>query len=251
MLKYGNKTPMRIRLTAASNIAARVNLKAITRSGILNMNVITTADGKLSAGVTGIDDFPIMISASDPTDAFLPNQCWVNISLELNKDEHISLASGFVYIDKGVTWPNASLVDAVPGRGFITEVASANPAANAELTLTVPDGELWQVKAISTHFTADANVADRVPHFVFTGPGGLLIHTWAAAVFAASEAAFISCAKWGLISGVSNMDDFRIEMPSDIWLPPASTITSVTQNLQAGDDYTAMVVLVEKFFGQA
>lgn len=251
MLKYGNRTQLRLRISAAADIAGVVLLRALTRNGISSIPILTTVDGKINANVVRIDDFPIMASAVDTADAFKPNQCWANISLEISNAETISLASGFVYVDKGITWPNASLTDAVPGRGFITEIASANPAAGAELTLTVPDGELWHVKAISTHFTTDANVADRVPHFVFTGPGGLLIHTWAAAVFAASEAAFISCAQWGNISGVSNMDDFRIEMPSDIWLPPASTITSVTQNLQVGDDYTAMVVLVEKFFGQA
>lgn len=251
MLKYGNTLQLRLRLSAAADVVGVVRLKVITRHGMAEINVNTTADGAINSDTLGVDDFPIMVSATDADDTYAPNQCWANIELEIGEEEWFGLCSGFIHEDKSVSYPNTSMADAMPAHGRIVEVDGANPAAGAECLIPVPVGEIWQLKTLNVRFDCDSNVADRVPHFVFTGPGNMLIHTWAAAVFAADEGADISCAQWGLISGISNADDFRIELPSNIWLPPESTITTETQGIQVGDDYGVPCAVVEKYFAQA
>jgi len=251
MLRFGNKTPMRLRLTAAADIVGEVALRGFTRHGMIELHANTTADGVIGVTVIGIDDFPIMLSVGDVADAYGPNQCWVNVNLEMNEEETISLCSGFVYVDKGVGWPNMNHVDAVPGRGRFAEAQSNDAAAGAELLMTVPAGELWKLNFLSVQLTTDANAADRVPHFVFTLPGGVVLHTWAAQTITASQVTQISAAVWGVISGIINQDDYRVELPHELWLPAGSTVTTVTENLQVGDNWAVLTAQVEKFFAQS
>ncbi len=250
MLKEGSARPMRLRLSAAADIVGEVTLRAITANGVIDLNVNTTADGIVNADTVGIDDFPIMISAIDEGDAYSPNQCWANISLELNEIETISLASGFVYLDKGIGWPDMNHVDAVPGRGFITDVASPNPVAGAEFALTVPAGELWHVKAGSFTFVTAVAAANRLIHVVFTTDGGVIYDVFVLSVQTASLTRIHSLMKMFGSNDEADDDNIQISIPEDIWLTPGSTIASDTQNLQAADDFTALTLVVEKFFAQ-
>lgn len=249
MLKWGNKTPMLLRGEAASNIAGTVKVRGFTRSGIIEFDIVTTADGKLAGNTLGISDFPIMLSITDPANAYLPNQCWSTVELEINEEETISLCSGFVFGNHGPTWPATTHISPVPGRGHFVEVQSADPAVNTETSITVPDGELWHVLAMSVTLVSDANGGERKPHFVFTYPTGVIIDAFAATTQGVSITRKYSVAKYGALATSDGDNDIAAPLPHEIFLPPTSTITTETENLRAGDNYGKLSVQVEKFFG--
>lgn len=251
MLKFGNKTPMRLRISACSNKVGEVRMRGFTRNGMIILNTQTTADGKVSTDNIGIDDFPVFISVVDPADAFLPGQAWGNVSLEIGENDTIPLCSGFIYGDKGVMWPDANHVDSVPGRGFLTTVSSADPAANTEVTVTVPDGELWLVHRLNVALVTDANAANRRVHFVFTDPGGGVCEAISTSDHPASTNRAYHVATYGTKGGTQVGGNEMIGLPSNLWIGPAGTITTETLSKQAGDNYGVMKVFVEKFFGFA
>ena len=250
MLKYGSTKPMRLRLSAASDIAAEILMRGITRNGVINHGVNTSADGLINADVIGIDDFPIWVSAVDEGDNFLPGQCWANISLELSEKETISLASGFVHQDKGIMWPSASHIDVMPGRGFITDVATTNPTAGVELTITVPDGEIWRLLQFSTVLVADATSISRRPHWRVTQPGGTETEFWTPGDQTANQTIpYFGQNAAGNFNN-SNANHMMVPIPDQLFLGPAATFVSDTINFQAGDNWEAMNMRVEKFFSQ-
>lgn len=251
MLKFGHKIPLRLRLSAASDIVGEIKLKGFTRHGIIDLPVITTADGVVNADTVGIDDIPIMISAVDEGDTFAPNQCWCNISLELAEEEAISIASGFVYLDKGIGWPYMNHSDAVPNRGFMAEVSSSDPGNQTEALITVPDGELWLLHSASIELDTDANGGNRQTHLVITNPGGNEINFWNGSAIGANEVVVMSFAQFGVITEERDDNDERVAMPPNMWILPGGTIGTQTSLFKTGDNYAPLNVLVEKFMAQS
>lgn len=251
MLKFGNKTPMRLRLSAAASLVGEVNLRAVTRNGIIALNVETTADGVVQSDTVGIDDIPILVSAVDEGDSFLPGQCWANISLEFAEEETISLGSGFVYVDKGIMWPSANHQDAVPNRGDFATVKSANPAAGTEAALTIPAGQLWRILAAHIQLATDATVVNRSIRLALNISGGQKWIAFNVQAQTASTTYTHHFAHYGYANGEVSGAEMIYSLPQNIWLTPGSTIATDTLNLQAGDDYGIMVLIVEKFMAQS
>jgi hypothetical protein len=249
MLKFGNKTPMKIRLNVAADIIGSLILQGITRSGLISLEGKTSSDGKLNTTEIGIDDFPIMLSVTDKTKFFNPKQCWVSVEMEMFDQEIVTLCSGFVYLDKGVSFPAITQEDNMPGRGYIVEEVTLNPAAGAEILETVPAGEKWLIHSASVTFVADATVVNRKPHFVFRNDNGNQLEAFGYANVAASETVLLCGAKYGYVPDAEDAGAIPMVLPPDLWMLPAGTITTDTNNMQAGDNYGLMTLIVEKFFG--
>lgn len=249
MLKFGNKTPMRLRISCASNIIGTVKARGFTRSAVFELDGVTTADGKIAANILGVSNFPIMLSLTDTANAFLPGQCWASIELEMNEEETITLCSGFVYGNKGPTYPAVTNQDAVPNRGFFTEVSSADPIAGADAIITVPDGELWHILSGSVILVTDDTVTDRRLQLVFTYPSAVIIGTIAETAHAASTNNKYSFMKVGVILNEQEDNDRILNIANDIYLGPGGTITTDITNIQSGDDLGVLSMSVEKFFG--
>lgn len=249
MLKFGNKTPMKIRLNVAADSIGTLILQGITRSGLISLEAKTSADGKLNTTEIGIDDFPIMISVTDKTKFFDPKRCWISVELEMFDQEIVTLCSGFVYLDKGVSYPAITQEDNMPGKGYIVEEVTLNPTAGNEILLTVPAGEKWLIHSASITLVSDATVTNRKVHVVFRNDNGNEIHSVVYQNVTASKTILIGLANFGYIASLYSNDVFRANIPQNLWMLPAGTIATETSGLQAGDNYGPMTLIVEKFFG--
>lgn len=249
MLKFGHKYSFGIRLTVAADSANPVNLRVLTRDGILEHEITTVTDGSRQSFVSGIDDFPIFVGVVDNGNAFAHGECWASVSLDIDGIEAIPLCSGYVYQEKGISFPNTSQQPAIPGRGMITQVLGSNPAAGAEASISVPQGEIWLVHAVRVQLVTDANAANRRPHFVFTGPGGAIYDTANDVDIAANSTVNLSAAVYGSLRGGSQDNDLFYPMAHNTWIGPEGTITTETVNIQVGDNYGIPRALVEKYFG--
>lgn len=249
MLKFGNLTPMKIRLNVAADIIGTLILRGITRSGMINLEGRTSADGKLNTTEIGIDDFPIILSVTDKSKFFSPKQCWVSVELEMFDHEIITMCSGFVYLDKGVSYPAITQEDNIPGKGFITEEVTLNPAAGAEILETVPAGEKWLIHSLSVTLVTDASGGTRKPHFVFRNDNGATVRIFSYANIATSKTTLLSVAQFGQIADADDNNVVPIVLPPNLWMLPAGTITTDTNGIMGGDNYGGMTLVVEKFFG--
>lgn len=249
MLKFGNKTPMKIRLNVAADIIGTLILQGITRSGLISLEARTSNDGKLNTTEIGIDDFPIMISVTDKTKFFSPKQCWVSVELEMFDQEIVTLCSGFVYLDKGVSYPAITQEDNMPGRGYIVEEVTLNPAAGDEILETIPAGEKWLVHSASVTLVTSAAGGTRKPHFVFRNDNGNELHVFSYANIATSKTTLLCLGQYGYVPDAEDNDVIPFSAPPNIWMLPAGTITTETNGMMSGDNYGLMTLIVEKFFG--
>lgn len=114
-----------------------------------------------------------------------------------------------------------------------------NPAAGAEWSLTVPAGHAYQVRSIYYVLTASATVATRTPWLLF-GDGAVQYLKLSGYNSVAASGAGVYV--WA--PGVNPYNGWTgsVQGLPELTLEPGSTITSLADNLQAGDQYSGIVL---------
>lgn len=121
----------------------------------------------------------------------------------------------------------------------------ANPGANTEISIISTTGGLWIVRSLVATFTADATVANRT--VVFTADDGTTeyFRTRSESVIAASGLATFAAFD-GSSSGAEVGDVVHLAWPTDgLVLPPGHRLRTSTVNLQSGDAFTNVALMVD------
>jgi len=136
------------------------------------------------------------------------------------------------------------------GQSYIETVVGADPAAGAEATITVPAGESWILRSFALTLVTAIAVATRQVTLRITDGTSELAAAIAGDtqiesltrdyVFAVGGAAFASTARptGNTVIGAA--------LP-ELTLPPGSVIETLTDAIQAADDFSVPTLLVEKF----
>lgn len=128
-------------------------------------------------------------------------------------------------------------------RAFTQEIRSVpSPAVATDFSVTVPPGELWRVRTVHAHLATDANVANRQPSLTFGDQTRQVGHFPVLVNIVASLTTEIT---WAAGYGATPLSIFgnRICAPlSPITIVAGWQISSLTANIQAGDQWSDIVV---------
>jgi hypothetical protein len=131
----------------------------------------------------------------------------------------------------------------------VVRVAAA-PAAGVDVKATVPQVGRWKVYGLLASLTTSATVANRIPHLIITdGPPGDTVYN----VPSGNNQVATTTVKYAGGPGpvaVTNDNTNVLVLPVEITLLGNWTIGFQTTALQAGDQWTALTLLVyeELFF---
>lgn len=136
-----------------------------------------------------------------------------------------------------------------PGTGIVKQVLSADPAAGAEVTITVPAGREWRLMSGRVPLVTSATVANRRSHIVLDdGTASVHMRSPAGAVQAASVTLGYNFGPGIPQDGAAVDGEIRMTLPAcEIYLAAGHRIRTVTTLLQAGDEYGPMALLVEEW----
>lgn len=121
-------------------------------------------------------------------------------------------------------------------------VAAGPPvAAGAELSFAPITDRPFRLMVVTATLTTSAVVASRAPALKLSTRNGDVIGRWGTGTLQA--AGQISHWTWSpdSITPGTILTDMTVGMPS-LWLPDGAVIATETQNLNAGDQWSAMVV---------
>lgn len=248
MLRFEGAAAFALQIRTQSSVAGTIFIRGFTREGVFTFKHTTTNDGTVQTSTFRIPDVPILVSLTDDLAAFKQGDCVATLNLTENGDVVYVLTSGFVYAQKGISYPNNQLHDVMPGRGAIKTYTSANPAAGDELSLTVPTGRIWRILALNFQLVASATVANRRVRVRLQTNVGLDIAVFGVTDQTASQTMNYSFAQVGVISDEVDNTRIQIALPQEIYLGQDDFLGTDTINLQSGDNYSVMNVLVEEFF---
>lgn len=142
--------------------------------------------------------------------------------------------------------PRAQILEAFaghPGGRLLVATLGDDPAANTEISVTVPGRAQWRVHAISAVLVTDATVANRRPRFTFSHQGRTYYSVAGQADHTASTTVRYSAAEG--IAGDAQVASGRVVLPlPPLMLLPGSVFETETANLQSGDNWGAPVLYV-------
>lgn len=143
-------------------------------------------------------------------------------------------------------WLGTLLSRVQPEQVVMQTYVGADPAANAETSITVPGGRAWVIVSYLATLVADANAANRFPSLVITD-GVRRVMRIASGTATTANQTIEHC--WAVVGqSRSQTAGALLEMlPADLLLLPGWTIGSLTQGLQATDNWGAPTVLVTEF----
>lgn len=144
-----------------------------------------------------------------------------------------------------VGWPGGPQASAVDGAGTMRSIAGADPAAGAEISETVPTNARWRLWGFTFTLVTDATAANRVVDVALDDGAAIYYRASVPTAQTASQTVIYSAAPQGVAQGVTNLRAL-VPLPTPCPLFQGHRIRTVTQALQAGDNFGAPQYLVEE-----
>lgn len=247
-LSFQENTAFAITIRSKSRKADTLHVIGATKENTFDFTFVTASNLSLQTATFNLPDVPIWVSVIDNDLHFSVGESYITVDLVLNGKNVQRLCSGSVWGAKAISWPNANIEPPLPiSTGRIITLASADPAAGAELTITVPTGVIWKVKNIRFQLVTAAAAASRRVHLVFTQQTSGIIDCFSSVDQIISQTRNYSAMPLGTNLSLGDDNDIIIPIPANLLLGISDKITTETTALDAGDNFGIMQVTVEEF----
>jgi len=194
-----------------------------------------------------------LLSAS----VFTPNaprgQCFVSLAIKRGGGTGDNtfgdiLLQGYPGQVGGIAYPQTQIQDPLSGRGRIRVVTVANPAAGADWSETVPAGVTWQLLAVNATLTTSSAVANRDVTLVATDASSDVLWQSSPGLNQGASTA-LGYAFFQGNSIAASLVAYLATLPIAMRLLAGFIIKTSTANIQAADQWSAIVLTVEEFIG--
>jgi hypothetical protein len=157
------------------------------------------------------------------------------------------LVSDYVTINAPIGWPASRVLYPTEGPGNLREVTVANPAAGADWSLTVPSLTRWRIQNFNAQLViANAGVARIIRAQLKTG-AGVVMHQAAAQQTGAVNTTVQVSGSSGQITSVVDTTTLNLPLPGQVVVASGEILAVSTSNINAGDQWSNIRVLVEEW----
>lgn len=160
------------------------------------------------------------------------------------------LVHGYIDGTFSLQYPYPRSEPAFNSYGRPRTIVGSDPAAGAEVSETVPTNAMWRLLSMAVTIVCDATVATRTPGLALDDGTNLYYRGPVGQASTASQTTVYTFANVGASQGAGGVAAVQVA-PYELYLPPASRIRTITNNLQAGDDYSAPVLHVMEWLVEA
>lgn len=243
---------------AALNSAAGVTLLLAGRFMQLNGEVTSfthyltpATDRTLSSATTALGNgFILNLTVRAFSGSPQIGQCWARVQVYRGQNTTPTLlgtlAAGYVTYIQPLAYPAGIVRGSLDGPGAIRSITGSVPAAGAEILETVPAGARWRFLSLRAELVTSVDAANRVVTFVFDDGVNVFAVAGANFVQAASLGRIYDVGAYGILGDLGNAR-VAVAAPADLVLPAGARIRSLTQSLQAADEWSAPQLLVEEW----
>jgi len=248
MLRFGKEAKLQLIIQSQATAAQVLNIRGITRSGVISFIHTTQTNNQRNSTVFPIDDIPLFITVTPTATTTNHGAVWASLNLRVNDDIVFGLMSGFVNDDKALSWPNSDMQPKIPGHGFFTFMNSANPAAGAQANISPQSNQFFKILHGSVTLVTDANAANRRLHLTITTAGGGTVELISSQDQVASTTRIYTFAQYPSMPDDIDDNDILIPLPNELWSDGEGTIDTSIVNGQATDNLGVLSLMVERFY---
>jgi len=246
----------RIRLSSWNSLAGVTLLRMICRMTLRNGDVvevpfehvplatraINTTTHRLGEGwLTSVEVF---VETGTPR----RGETYVRVQLFNAKDslQARDLIAHYVDSSYNPTWPDSPLESSVEGPGAIRSITGTDPAANTEISETVPANARWRPLSIRLTLVTDANPGTRQVHLIYDDGTTILLDQTASNTQITGLTRNYNSNRVGL-APIAADNEIYIPIPIEYILSAGFRIRTTTTTIQVGDNYGAPQLLVEEW----
>lgn len=248
MLRFGKTANLSLRLTTQAIGTRTIIVRVLTRDGFSEFSQAYTGTGAAQSVNFALQDIPIFVSVVSETSTVNQGEIYCTLSLRFSDDIVYQLASGFVYRQRGISWPYTGNADIIPNRGGIRFVQGSNAAAGSEVSDTVPSGQLWKILSVRFTLVTDANAANRRVHLVTDNNSFPGVDVFGDVNQAANTTRNYTFYNIGSIPDRESDDDILVNLPADLYVLGSGSIITQTESLQAGDNFGVVTYCIEQLY---
>jgi hypothetical protein len=126
---------------------------------------------------------------------------------------------------------------------------TVSPAAGADISLSVPNGVLWDVNSLTGLFTASAGAANRLVGFQIKNPDGQVVYRYqfATALVATNTCTFTFSEDYAAAPMAQGNGLFVLGPQPKGLLLPGWTFGTVTSAIDAADQWSGVTVWIEEW----
>lgn len=157
-----------------------------------------------------------------------------------------TLCQGYSTSNQPVSWPGGVNSTSVDVAGAIIPAGTSAPAAGNNFSITVPSNAKWRPIALNFTLTTSAAVANRM--MIITLDDGVNVFaTGGNNNFITAASVFTVCVQTASAMNSSGVNVTAVNLFAGTFLLPGFRIRSLITNLQAGDQISAVSMLVEEW----
>ena len=154
------------------------------------------------------------------------------------------LLQDYISAGLGIQWPGGIIRSSLEGPGILRSVTGTDPAAGAEISETVPTNARWKIWSIAATLVSSAAVASRAPMLDFDD--GTTRHgRWGPSTVQTASQTVVWSGPIPSLSSTSVLYNQWLGIYVELF--GGWRIRTVTENLQAGDNWAAPQMLVEEW----
>jgi len=247
MLTFEHSATFQLRLSVQSTAVTTLLITGATRAGLFTLTHITGATGAEEVELFSLTDAPIWISVINTQEETIEGMVFARVALVINENRLHALVAGYVDLGRPLTWPVTQNERSIGHIGELVTITGADPAAGAEISVTVPDNFYWKIMSVRLTLVTDATAANRRVHLVINNGTIDMIDILTGTNQTASLTRNHNIYADLTFGSTSEDDDYQASFPANFYLPPGFILKTQTTNLAAGDNYGAPLIYVERF----
>lgn len=247
-LAFGQASSFGLRVDLISDIAGTIKVRGYTKAGIFTFSITPDAVGDVETFNFNIPDVPVAVSVFYDQASFSAPVAHVSVNLTVNGDRIELLCQGTISTLFGLSWPRQPQLTSMQSQGAIEEIPVTSPSAGGDISGSIPSNEMWEIMGVAFKLTTDGTAADRTVAFRFFSNRNYQVKRVATVTQQASETIRYSFVPGGT-SGVLLADNStEVAIPAGIFIPSGGNFSSVTTNIQAGDQYDLIFIMARRHY---
>lgn len=178
-------------------------------------------------------------------------QCWVSVGLGRGDATtnlgFFVLIADYVAANQALNWPGSPLSHMASRRGVMRFIVGTVPGAGAEISETVPTGARWRLVAINALLATSAAAGVRQPALILDNGASIFFQSGSPDTVGPSLSRLFVWGEGAALATVSMAGNSPAFIPDSNGLISPFRIRTVTTNINAADQWTAPLYLVEEW----
>jgi hypothetical protein len=178
-------------------------------------------------------------------------QCYVQLGLARGDNTgpilHQIMIQGYVGTNVNQAWPGNRLEQPTDGPGWIRAYTGTQPGVGLNASEAVPTGARWRLMTGQFTLACSAVAANRYVQIQITSAAGIVLRVPAQVAQTANITAVYFCGSGMPIYVPVGDTKYSVPIPNGMFIPAGGLIGTVTLNIDAGDQWSAPILLLEEW----